>query len=137
MQGIMLRMISLEGGEWARRRMSKTELVFQDLEETKRAEAVVSLLEKERLLVSNKDREGNVYVEPAHEELIRGWGRLREWVDDFGPENLLLLRNITRATSSWEKKEGGLWHDNPRLFEALDLAKYSDWLMKWRKQPKK
>ncbi len=126
MKGIMLRMISFEGVEWAKRRMPERELVFDDEKETQRAKKVVEMLIDDRLLVSSDG-----FIEPAHEELIRGWGRLREWVDELGLGKLLLLRNISRASVEWEQMQGGLWHDNPNLPEGLKLANYSDWLMKY------
>jgi len=81
LRNIMLRMVALEGGELARRRVPKTELKYADPAENDRVEEILNRLIEQRLLVSGRSAEGE-YVEPAHDVLVRGWEKIAEWLKE-------------------------------------------------------
>jgi WD40 repeat protein len=114
MRRVMLRMISVEAGELARRRVQDAELVYRDPAENVRVADVLCRLIGARLVVKGTETDDQPYVEPAHDELIRGWDRLLQWARK-GQEGLLLRRILTPAAEDWKREHGGLWHSNPRL----------------------
>jgi WD40 repeat protein len=118
LRNVLLRMVSTEGSELARRRVLRDELVFPLPEENARAQYVLSALESCRLVVATDD--GGPCVEPAHDALLLAWPRLREWARQAQRE-LLLLRRISHAASEWLRHRDPilLWAD-ARL-DALDL----------------
>ena len=63
-----------EGTEDTRRLATRAELGDADW-------ALVRRLADARLLVTGRDPEGRETVEVVHEALIRGWERLRGWMD--------------------------------------------------------
>lgn len=119
MRKIILRMVSLEGEELAKRRVIRTELDFQEAEENRRVKHIVAQLVKARLIVSGNDAEGHPYVEPAHDALIRAWGTLWGWITQVGKDKLLLLNKLNEATEQYfaptVPNPKDLWHNNPRL----------------------
>ncbi|MFM7166450.1 MAG: caspase family protein, partial [Planctomycetaceae bacterium] len=114
MRRVMLRMVSVEGGELARRRVPDEELVYESPEENVRVQEVVRRLTETRLVVEGKETDGQPYIEPAHDELVRGWDKLLGWSRE-GQESHQLRRLLTPASSDWKQHRGGLWHANPRL----------------------
>ncbi len=124
MERVMLRMIAIEGGELARRRVPMTELVYPSAEENARVATVIERLVVARLLVMDSaDADGDgmadAYVEPAHDALVRAWDRLLRWKQGF-EEYLSLQRTLTAAAEGWkqeraESNSGLLWNNNPRL----------------------
>jgi WD40 repeat protein len=114
MRRVMLRMVSAEAGEIARRRVPDAELVYRDADENRRVADVLRRLTEARLVVEGQETDGQPYVEPAHDELVRGWSRLLEWARR-DQEGLLLRRILTPAAADWARGSGGLWHANPRL----------------------
>jgi len=91
---------------------------------------VIECFREARLLVEGQDAEGNSYIEPAHDALVRGWQRLLLWKQK-DEESLLLQRQLTPAAQDWKSQQKAkfLWHTNPRL----DLLKKvlnsdNDWL---------
>src|SRR5262249_26905312 len=76
LQRVMVRMVTLEGGERTRRRVPLNELAYIDPRENERVGQVIARFRDEaRLLVTGSDAEGVEYVEPAHDALIQGWPR--------------------------------------------------------------
>ena len=125
---VMLRMVSVEGGELARRRVPDDELVYEQLSENTRVAEVLRRLTDARLIVEGTDEEDRPYVEPAHDELIRGWGGLLEWSRD-GLEELQLRRRLTPAATEWSGGRGGLWIVEPRLgLLKHELKRPGGWL---------
>ena len=114
MRRVMLRMISVETGELARRRVPDSELVYREPSENERVAKVLGRLTEARLVVKGKETDDQPYIEPAHDELVRGWDRLLDWARK-GQEGLLLRRILTPAADDWKRGSGGLWHANPRL----------------------
>jgi len=124
MTRLLLRMIAVEGGEVARRRVLLTELAYPDAAENQRVQRVLEQLVAARLLVSDSrdvDADGvaDAHVEPAHDALVRAWDRLLAWKQDFA-EFLPLQRSLTAAANEWaqagaQPQSGLLWNNNPRL----------------------
>jgi len=119
----MLRMVALEGGELARRRVLLSELVYANEAENERVQKLLKHLIAARLVVRGQEGEGEPYVEPAHDALVRGWDKLLRWKNEERV-NLGLQRELTPQAKNWllEKQEGAtklsrgfLWDENPRL----------------------
>ncbi len=116
-QRVMLRMVTIEGGELARRRVPLSELVYADAEENQQVEEVLKRLDKARLIVGGRETGGEPYVEPAHDALVRGWNKLQEWINEE-QENLLLQQRLTPAANDWDRNNrpnGLLLPDGDRL----------------------
>ena len=111
MRRVMLRMVTLEGGEPVRRRVSLSELVYAnkqepnqpDKEENQRVKVVLECLHNARLVISGQET-GEPYIEPAHDFLVKGWDQLQKWLEKE-QENLLLQRRLTLVAFEWKKKE--------------------------------
>jgi WD40 repeat protein len=131
-RNVMLRMVSV-GGELARRRVPLSELVYPEPENGRVQEAVKRFAEA-RLLTAGRDNEDQPYQEPAHDALIRGWGRLLGWKQtELG--NLVLQRELYPRAERWQKEKlnkqslGLLWNADPRLPQLLKLLKEGNgWL---------
>ncbi len=102
MRRVMLRMVTIEGGGVARRRVPESELVYSDAEESKQVEYIVNRLVEARLLVKGQEAEA-VYVEPAHDFLVRGWDQLQKWIKNE-QDNLALQQRLTVAANDWHSK---------------------------------
>lgn len=115
---VMLRMVAVGTGELARR-VLYNELKYPEPENT-RVNKVIERFAAARLLVQGEDIEGNRYVEPAHDALVREWQRLRRW-KDRELATVLLQHELTAIASKWatEKQNkqaiGLLWDNDPRL----------------------
>ena len=126
---VMLRMVALGGGELARRQVPLSELEYPP-QKNDLVKEVIEGFSTARLLVEGQDAEGNPYVEPAHDALVRGWQRLLGWKQEE-EENLLLQRRLTTAAQEWESQQTArfLWHTNPRLdFLKKVLNSEHNWL---------
>jgi WD40 repeat protein len=124
MRRVMLRMLTLEGGETARRRVPESELVYPTQEESDRVKHVVAQLVEARLLVKGQLETGEPYVEPAHDFLVRGWDRLRSWIEEE-QENLALMQRLIPAVIDWDKNgrlPEFLWIRDPRLAILEDIS---------------
>jgi WD40 repeat protein/tetratricopeptide (TPR) repeat protein len=123
MRNVMLRMVSVEGGELARRHVLHDELRYDDPDENRQVGEVVRHLTEARLVVEGKESDEQSYVEPAHDELIRGWDRLTTWTrEDLVA--LQLRQVLSPSVRDWcadrQSDPGKLWHDNPRLALLAD-----------------
>lgn len=101
LQNVMLRMVSIGEGELARRRVSRTEIEFPNQIENHRANEVIKRFVDARLLVEGQDEQGDRYVEPAHDALVRSWSKLRDW-KNREQEALILQRQLTPAAWEWQ-----------------------------------
>ena len=114
-----------EGIEDTKRRASFGELVPAGADPSA-VEAVVRRLADARLITTEGDPKtaGEVSVEVAHEALIRGWGRLREWID-ADRAGLLIHRQLTEAAREWEAngRESSFLYGGSRLVVAREWAK--------------
>jgi len=122
MQRMLLRMVGGGGGNLARRRASEVELVYRDATENARVESVRHRLVAARLLVEGKDTEGDAYLEPAHDALVRAWGRLIQWIQQAGGEAVPLVtrQKLALEAVEWQRathkaaRNGLLWKDPVR-----------------------
>jgi WD40 repeat protein len=129
MQRVMLRMVTIEGGGVARRRVPESELVYPDAEENKRVAQVSDRLVKARLLVKGQET-GEPYLEPAHDFLVRGWDKLQEWIKKQ-QEDLALQQRLTPAALDWKQGRGMLWIEEVERLAKLEKvleSKTDNWL---------
>ncbi|EAZ89796.1 nSTAND1 domain-containing NTPase [Crocosphaera chwakensis] len=128
---LMLRMVSMGGGELARRRVLLSELEYPT-EKNALVKAVIERFTTARLLVTGEDAEGNPYVEPAHDVLVRGWQKLLMWKQE-DEESIILQRRLTPAAQEWhfQQQPRFLWHTNPRLNLLKTVAKSDDNWLNW------
>ncbi len=114
-----------EGIEDTKRRASFGELVPAGADPTA-VEAVVRRLADARLITTEGDPKtaGERSVEVAHEALIRGWGRLRKWID-ADRAGLRIHRQLTEAAREWEanRRESSFLYGGTRLAVAREWAK--------------
>jgi hypothetical protein len=131
MRRVILRMVAIEGGGVARRRVPESELVYPDSEENKRVAQVSDRLVKARLLVKGQET-GEPYVEPAHDFLVRGWDKLQGWIKEE-QEDLTLQHRLTPAANDWANGRGMLWIeevDRLAKLEKIFDSKTDNWLNK-------
>ncbi|MGH8930967.1 MAG: hypothetical protein ACRDZO_10175 [Egibacteraceae bacterium] len=120
---VLLRLIQpSEGAEDTRRRAEYSELLTPG--EEGELEAVVGAMANARLLTTSRDEvSGTPVVDVSHEALIRGWPRLRGWIDE-DRDLLRAQRRLTDAAIEWNDNgradgflygEGRLaaWRDRP------------------------
>ncbi len=123
---VMLRMVSLQAGEMARRRVPLSELEFgAGHPEEARKQTVLARLKETRLVVSGTDNEGTPYVEPAHDKLVLGWPQLWRHIQQE-QATLPISRLLTQEASSWvrgDRKSDQLWSGNPSLPLVVDLQR--------------
>ena len=112
---VMLRMLAVDGGNIARRRVFLKELEYPQTKQPL-VDKVIDRFLNVRLLVSGSDTTEENYIEPAHDALVRGWQRLLIWQQEE-QENLVLQQRLTKAAFEWQKqqKSAFLWHGDPRL----------------------
>jgi WD40 repeat protein len=105
-----------EGTEDTRRMATRSELG----EDTS---GLIQQLADSRLLVTGSDSTGRETVEVVHEALIRGWGRLRKWMNADREFRVWQerLRALIRGWEASERDEGG-------LLRGLPLATAERWL---------
>lgn len=128
MQRVLLRMVSLEGGEFVRRRVPESELIYGEAGEDQRVQIVLGKLLFARLVVRGVESEGEPFVEPAHDALINGWSKLIQWAREER-EQLALRSLLTPAAKDWRHNGGGTWHMNPRLTLLKAIQRQPDsWL---------
>ncbi len=128
MRKVMLRMISLEGGELARRHVPDDELVYDSPDENRRVQEVIRRLTEARLVVEGKESDAQPFVEPAHDELVRGWDKLLQWSREES-EGLQLRRRLAPAAWAWERGQAGSWATDPRLGVLHQILRSpADWL---------
>jgi WD40 repeat protein/energy-coupling factor transporter ATP-binding protein EcfA2 len=123
-QRIFLRLTHYgEGAEDTRRRAAEADLVTPGAP-ARMVEQVVHALADARLLVTARDETTQAAtVEVAHEAVIRGWERLRRWLDEdraFGlwRERLILLLHI------WEEGQ----RSDDALLRGAPLSEAEGWL---------
>ncbi len=127
---VMLRMVTADGGGLARQRVTDADLEFADDGERTRAAAVVQRMTAARLLVEGKEPDGDAFVEPAHDALVRGWGRLLQWVREETEAVFPLAqqRRMSRAAQEWSRADASarsdlLWKDASRSAQLAPLVR--------------
>lgn len=108
-----------EGGDDTRRRLSLDQNPWAKPVLQKFAEAGVVLIEQ--------DKEKGEMAEVASEDLVRNWGRLREWID--GDRKFLFWRQRLQVSiAEWERHG----RDPNALLLGVSLTGTEDWLEKRR-----
>ncbi|MEL7534556.1 MAG: caspase family protein, partial [Bacteroidota bacterium] len=119
MRKLMLRLVSLKGGEVSSQRVLAKELVFSDESETARIRKVADTLVRARLLTTCVDLQGQKYYEPSHDALVRAWALLWEWIKATGEGKLDLRYRLRTAINDYEDDQEHtkkyLWINDPRL----------------------
>jgi WD40 repeat protein/uncharacterized caspase-like protein len=105
---VMLRMVAVDVGELARRKVLLSELEYPQTK-NERVQEVIRQFTDARLLVKGQDSEGNPYVEPAHDALVRGWQKLLVWKQQE-QEDLILQRRLTPAALEWNSNQPTTFH---------------------------
>ncbi len=86
-------------------------------------ESILHRLTDARLLTTTRDAaSGEEMVDVAHEALIRGWARLREWIDEDRAA-LRTHRRLTEAAEEWERHQ----RDESYLYRGARLAETEEW----------
>ncbi len=113
-----------EGTEDTRRRARKRELVTgTDEQHTKAVEEVLQQLADARLVTTSRDMaSGEELIDVAHEALIRGWVRLRGWIEEDRAA-LRVHRQLTVAADEWEQNN----RDQSYLYRGAHLAQAEEW----------
>jgi WD40 repeat protein/serine/threonine protein kinase len=122
---IMLRLTQPgEGTEDTRRRAKKQELLTgSDNQTIEMTETVLQKLVNARLItVGHDSNAGEEMIDVAHEALIRGWTRLRNWIDEDRAA-LLTHRQLAQAAEAWQQNN----HDESFLYRGARLAQATEW----------
>lgn len=67
-------------------------------------EEIIEEMVAQNLLTLRETDDGKAVVEPAHDALINHWPKCREWINDFGQENIILQRQLWKAVQERAKK---------------------------------
>ena len=123
MRRVMLRLTQPgEGTEDTRRRVTLGELVTRP-DEAEKVLGVVETLADARLLTTGGDLDGSPeVVEVSHEALIRGWPRLKYWIEEDRP-GLRTHRQLTDAAQDWQRSG----YDDGILFRGTRLDQMNEW----------
>ena len=99
MKNIILRMVSLSDGEYTRRRVMR-DSKLDEFGYEKNQEILALIIKKlgEALLISQGGEGHQPYIELIHDSLINTWTMGKQWINDFGKDNLL-LQTPTLASS--------------------------------------
>src|SRR5215475_6636956 len=94
------------------------------LEKSEQSSAeVVGALTGARLLTTDNDEQTrDRMVDVSHEALIRGWPRLRQWVEEDRAGLRTLLR-LSEAAQEWHREN----HDEGLLYRGARLAVALEW----------
>src|SRR5262249_37428185 len=77
------------------------------------------------VVVGEREADGRIVVEVAHEALLRAWPRLEGWLRDER-DFLVFKGDIERAERRWE----AMGRADKALLAGLDLARAEEWLPK-------
>ena len=115
-----------EGTEDTRRRARLDELASSPADSDE-VDAVVRALVDARMLTTGGGGGGEQWVDVSHEALIRGWPRLRRWLDD-DRAGLRVHRRLTEATEEWERldRDAGTLFRGARLVEAVEWRRRNE-----------
>ena len=112
-----------DGTEDTRRRIELRQLSLSHSEQDM-INRVVDNMVNSRLLTISRDETTNQenLIEVSHEALIRGWPKLRRWID-ADREGLREHHRINEAAQEWIEME----YDDGYLFRGLRLAQALEW----------
>jgi formylglycine-generating enzyme required for sulfatase activity len=111
-----------EGTEDTKRRVSISELKPEAGSVAAVEAVLLDLSEADTRLVTGKAEGGEEFFEVAHESLIRGWSKLRSWIE-ADRAALLTQRRLTEAANQWN--ENG--RDTSYLYQGARLAAAEEW----------
>ncbi len=148
MRLMMLRMVASGSGSVARRRVLRSELEFDSELRNSQVKTIVDRLVAARLIVmgnqSTDDGPGEDYVEPAHDALVRAWGRLLHWVhreNEQDPDDLRFQRRLSMDAEAWDGadakklRKAFLWDDPARSASLRKLSQRgAEWLNRREQQ---
>ncbi|MDX2466058.1 MAG: BTAD domain-containing putative transcriptional regulator, partial [Acidimicrobiia bacterium] len=124
---LFLRLVAIaEHDEWSRRRVRASELIALDVDVVT-MQKVIELFTRHRLLSLDRDQvSGGPTVEVAHEALLSGWQRLRDWIEQ-NREDLLRHRELASAAARWDgsERDRDYVYVGGRLDEALQWNEHS------------
>jgi hypothetical protein len=131
MRHLMLRMVSGGAGSLVKRRVTDAEMEFADPAERARLDTVLGRLTEARLVVEGKETDGEGYAEPAHDALVRGWGRLIGWLHEVAADAVPLVtrQKLADAALEWARttdkatRHGLLWSDGVRSAMLAPLVR--------------
>ena len=104
-----------EGTEDTRRRINRAQLGTGDV-----LDSVLQALAKGRLITIGDSEP--VQIEVAHEALIRGWHKLRQWLDE-DRESLKILHRLSDTAEEWDGNE----RDPAFLYRGSRLVQAEEW----------
>lgn len=113
---LLLRLVTPGEGTADSRRLLPLNELERDSEPAVMSEVVDAFVAARLLSVDQRA------VEIAHEALIGGWPRLRDWIDDER-ENLRFRQRIARAAGEWDTHD----RDPDLLWRGAPLATAVDW----------
>jgi hypothetical protein len=127
---LMLRMLRVQHGALVRQRVSASQLLNKDAQESERLQQVLTRLVGARLVVRGVDDQGQAFVEPAHDALVSSWGQLLQWTheaQDHEPD-LPFLHALQRNAEEWSNagptdRPGLLWRDKLRSRRLWSLRR--------------
>jgi WD40 repeat protein len=124
---IMLRLTQPgEGTEDTRRRATMDELVTRP-GESAAVEKVAQAMATARLLTTGTDEKPDQQtIDVSHEALIRGWPRLRKWIEE-DRAGLRILRRLTEAAREWQTtRDESLLYHGARLAQAVEWCERNE-----------
>jgi hypothetical protein len=115
-----------EGTEDTKRRVSYHELLPHDPVRAEQVRQLVRALADRdaRLITTEGDDSAGGAIEVAHEALIRGWTKLRGWIDAERP-GLRTQRRLSDAAREWATAQPE--HREAYLYSGARLAECCDW----------
>jgi WD40 repeat protein len=120
---VLERLVSVESGQFTRRRVARKEFSAENVTEATRIRTVFRRFDDARLIVTDNVA-GEAYLELAHDALILGWTRLLTWVRMDAPR-IAALRRLTIDTMQWDQSarqvKDLLWSDAARNVVVQDL----------------
>ena len=143
LEKIFIRMVNIEDGGYARRRVyyhdefspedqeAKHELDYPDDDDDQLVKTVINKLVDHSLIIRDRNALGKPFIEPVHDTLIQHWDTGKAWIEKFCKDNILLQRALWKAVSQFKSKKNNkvLWADNPLLDQLkVELDKDNHWL---------
>jgi class 3 adenylate cyclase/WD40 repeat protein len=125
---IFLRLTQPGHGTEDTRRPARVSELVPGPEDEAEVRAVLAALTSARLVTLRRDPAGTEVAEVTHEAVIRGWPRLRGWIDE-DRETLIEARRLGEAAREWDEagRDEALLFRGPRLgaWEARSQAELS------------
>ena len=112
-----------EGTEDTKRRAKFQELLPAE-GDSEPIDTVIQTLADARLITTEggTDQPEDRFIEVAHESLIRGWSKLRLWIDS-DRESLLVHRRLSDAAAEWDS----IGRNDSYLYVGVRLTEAEEW----------